>query len=146
MKLNFLVEDIPWQHGRDLFLLWQSRRQGRRWPARTDISPVDMKAYLPDLMLIDVETGPLDFQVRLAGTGYRRFMPYDPTGTSVKDMPNGEEIFSRFEKLVSLGQPYMGLNMPLMWASIDYKRFNGLVLPLGEADDIRTLMLLVEYL
>lgn len=145
MKLNFLVEDIPWEHGQQLFNLWQSRRHGRRWPSRTDINPVDMKAYLQDIMLIDVQNAPLDFHIRLAGTGYRRFMPYDPTGTRIADMPNGDEIFTRFERVLALGQPYMGLGMPLMWASVDFKRFNGLVLPLGDGVNVNTLMLLVEY-
>jgi hypothetical protein len=147
MKLNFLKEDIPWQHGQELFQLWQSRRSGRRWPARSDISPMDMKSFLKDIMLIDVKRDPLDFMVKLSGTGYRRFMPYDPTGTRVADMPNGQEIFVRFSTLLELGQPYLGLNMPLMWADIDFKRFNGLVLPLGDGgSEICSLMLLVEYL
>lgn len=144
--LNFLPEDIPWQHGRDLFLLWQSRRKNARWPVRGAIKPGEMKPYLEHIMLIDVDTEPLDFTVRLSGTGYRWFMPYDPTGTRIIDMPNGEDIFVRFSRLLELGQPYLGLNMPLMWASIDYKRFNGLVLPLGTAAQVTTLMLLVDYL
>lgn len=145
MKLNFLVEDIPWEHGQQLFSLWQSRRLGRRWPSRSEISPMDMKPYLQDVMLIDVQRDPTDFVVRLAGTGYRRFMPYDPTGTRIIDLPNGEDVFARFERLLALGQPYMGLGLPLMWASVDFKRVNGLVLPLGDGVNVNTLMLLVEY-
>ena len=146
MKLNFLAEDIPWKHGRDLYALWQSKRKNARWPERSALKPVDMKHYLEHVMLIDVKQEPLDFKVRLAGTGYRWYMPYDPTGTRIVDMPNGDEIYVRFSKLLELGQPYLGLNMPLMWARIDYKRFNGLVLPLGSGDEIKTLMLLVCYI
>lgn len=146
MKLNFLREDIPWPHGQNLFALWQSRRANARWPARGAIKPLEMKPYLEHIMLIDVEENPLDFRVRLSGTGYRWYMPYDPTGTRIQDMPNGDDIFARFSRLLELGQPYLGLNMPLMWADVDYKRFDGLVLPLGEKNKITTLMLLVNYL
>ena len=146
MKLNFLKEDIPWTHGQNLFALWQSKRKNARWPTHRAISPLDMKPYLEHIMLIDVEDDPLDFRVRLSGTGYRWYMPYDPTGTRIQDMPNGDDIFARFSKLLELGQPYLGLNMPLMWAAVDYKRFNGLVLPLGQADKVTSLMLLVNYL
>lgn len=146
MKLNFLKEDIPWEHGRDLFTLWQSKRKNARWPTRGAITPMEMKPYLEHVMLIDVERDPLDFRVRLSGTGYRWYMPYDPTGTRIQDMPNGNDIFARFSRLLELKQPYLGLNMPLMWATVDYKRFDVLVLPFGDAHNINTLMLLVNYL
>ena len=72
MKVNFLTEDIPWEYGRDLFALWQSKRKNAPWPTRGAISPMEMKPYLEHIMLIDVERDPLDFRVRLSGTGLAR--------------------------------------------------------------------------
>jgi hypothetical protein len=48
---------------------WREKRGGRLAPARGDIDPVDISTLLPRVMLIDVSTDPIDFRIRLAGTG-----------------------------------------------------------------------------
>ena len=39
---------------RTLYDYWNERRRERRWPARADINPVDLKFALGNLSLIDV--------------------------------------------------------------------------------------------
>ena len=107
-----------------------------------------MRDYLPDIMLINVERHPLDFTVRLIGTGYLRYIEKDPTGDSIHTFNNSEYIFTRFAKMLELQSPYLGLNQPIPWADplYQYKRFDGMVLPFGDTNqEITMLLLLVNY-
>jgi hypothetical protein len=145
---DFKEDNIPWEHGKALYRLWKQEKADKNWPSRKQLSPRDMCAYLPDIMLIDVKRDPLDFVVRLSGTGFHRFIPEDPTGQSVYTFNNGEQICARFAKALETKAPYLGLNQPTPWPDTmyEYKRFNGIVLPLGEdQEDISMLMLLVDY-
>lgn len=65
---------------RDLFGVWQSKRQGRAMPARADLTPFDLKAHLGNLFLTDVEAAPLRFRYRLIGTNITRIVKRDATG------------------------------------------------------------------
>jgi hypothetical protein len=70
----------------ELFAYWASRRQGARLPGRRDLEPGDLKRLLPTLSLIDVARGePLDFRIRLAGTGL-----YDVYGREITGRPLSE--------------------------------------------------------
>jgi len=69
-----------------LYAYWQRKLAGRRMPARADIDPLDLKAVLPQLVLLDVQRGPLDFRYRVAGTRTYDIFGYDLTGRSVRDL------------------------------------------------------------
>ncbi len=148
MQLDFSEDDIPWTEGKHFYRLWCSLRGTNRWPSRKQLKPIEMREYLEDIMLIDVRDDPLDFVVRLSGTGYNRFLPHDPTGESIVTFNNGEAVFTRFSKMLALEKPYLGLNQPVPWADKmkEYSRFDGMVLPLGDDNNqINILMLLVNY-
>ncbi len=48
---------------------WRQKRGIRLAPTRGDIDPVDIAPVLPQVMLVDVGSDPVDFRFRLAGTG-----------------------------------------------------------------------------
>ena len=49
---------------------WESKRSGRRMPARRDFDPVfEVPRLLPWIVLVDVLHEPLDFRFRLIGSG-----------------------------------------------------------------------------
>lgn len=49
---------------------WESRRTGKDLPARADLSPAGMKAFMAHVGLIEIHSGPdrLDYFIRLAGS------------------------------------------------------------------------------
>lgn len=148
MTLNFEQDDIPWKHGREVYGLWLQKRGSRNWPSRKDITPSDMLPFLEHVMLIDVQYNPTDFVIRLSGTGYNRFIPYNPTGQRIETLANGPDIHARLQRMLELKQPYLGLDQPVAWADTQkqFKRFDGIVLPLGDTDEIiNMLLLLVHY-
>ena len=60
---------------------WDSKRAGRRMPARRDFDPVfEIPALLPWVKLVDVLRDPPDFRYRLIGTGIASRSRRDHTG------------------------------------------------------------------
>jgi len=65
---------------RRAFAYWDSKRCGRRMPARRDLDPIEIPRLLPWVILIDVILDPLDFRYRLIGTEVVAIARRDFTG------------------------------------------------------------------
>jgi hypothetical protein len=68
----------------DLYRYWEARRGLRRMPRRADIDPVDMRAWLARMTLIDVDSATQRFRYRLVGTEVVTLRGFDATGRSVE--------------------------------------------------------------
>ena len=54
---------------------WNEKRATRAMPGRGDIVPAELKRWLPQVLLVDVQPGGADFRYRLLGS---RLLPYFP--------------------------------------------------------------------
>ena len=72
----------------ELYAYWAGLRHGPKLPGRCDIRPEELKRLLPTVSLIDVRRDPLDFRIRLAGTGL--YGVY------------GREIFETWYKMIAM--------------------------------------------
>src|SRR5688572_2678657 len=68
----------------DLYRYWDARRGLRPMPRRADIDPVDMRAWLSRVTLVDVDAVARGFRYRLVGTEVVALRGFDPTGRSVE--------------------------------------------------------------
>ncbi|MDB5477480.1 MAG: hypothetical protein JWP49_2991 [Phenylobacterium sp.] len=127
----------------ELFAYWASRRQGARLPGRRDLDPGDIKRLLPTLSLIDVVREPLDFRIRLAGTGLYDVYGREITGRGLSDVYNSAAAdYWRLElaKVVADGRPAVGMHS-LAWRGASHLSILWLRLPLA-ADGGRVDMIL----
>ncbi len=71
---------------------WLAKRDTRTMPARSDVSPAQLKSQLPHILLADVIDGGADFRYRLVGTQLRQFFYAEPSGKLMSDAlaPFGE--------------------------------------------------------
>lgn len=142
---------IPWDDGQQFFDLWNEMRGAQKWPRKAQMNPLDMKPYITNIMLIETiygepaETSSPDFVIRLAGTGYREFMPFDATGHRIADLPGGERLKARFAAFLEQQTAHLLLDRPLMWSDYEAKHFDGLIVPLGNDQQITHFMLVVRY-
>ena len=83
-ELRDTIED---QRLRRLLDSWESRRGGRRMPARADIDPADIGFVLGYIMMVDVHHDPLRFYFRLIGTRTPRRHGIDFTGYFADELP-----------------------------------------------------------
>jgi hypothetical protein len=93
---------------KDLLDFWQSRRRGRPMPARADIDPLDLKAHLGHLLLVDVERAPLRFRYRLVGTKITDIIKRDVTGRRFDEIYSGRllvDLIDAFSTVVETRAP-----------------------------------------
>lgn len=125
-----------------LYAYWNSKRAGRRMPARSDIAPDQIRGLLPNLMLIDVVGA--DFRYRLVGTKVVEDMGRNLTaasaGSYVEPAPYAAAVVDTYRRVRDLGVPvftggvYVAPRGTKHWVS-------RLLLPLG-ADHAHTNMIL----
>jgi hypothetical protein len=85
---------------------WRLKAGARRMPRRTDIDPVDIKAFLPRITLVDVVPDARRFVYRLVGTEEVASRGSDPTGRSVVEAyfaASAEESLGYYEHVAQTG-------------------------------------------
>ena len=112
---------------------WKVRRGSRRYPARLDIDPADIKYALGNVSLIEVVGEPPRFRWRLVGSLLAQRLGYDMTNQWVDEYPNQayrDYLIDCYRTIVATGEPDAALNE----RDIDGKprRFEVLRLPLAE--------------
>lgn len=70
-----------------LYRHWDEKRQGRPMPVWEDFELLDMKEWLGNLNLVDVEDEGRAFRYRVFGSNLVRFSGRDMTGRCVHDSP-----------------------------------------------------------
>lgn len=117
----------------ELFAYWASLREGGRLPARRDVDPARFKRHLPTVSLIDVRPEPLDFRIRLAGTGLHGVYGCEITGRTLAEVyagSAGEYWRSELAQVVSDRRPSVGAHN-LAWRGASHLSILWLRLPLA---------------
>jgi len=127
---------------------WESKRRGRRMPARRDIDPAEMLDLLPNVMLVDVVREPLDFRYRLIGTAIVAHMRHDYTGQRFSALPRqgrDSKLWAAAARILEERRPIFG---EISCVGIDrcVRDYRDLYMPLSEDDDAVNMILgLVDF-
>ncbi len=73
-----------------LYRYWDEQRQGRRFPGRDDISPIDFAYALGRVSIIEVRRDALRFFYRLVSSRLTEHLGYEMSGKFVDDIPDIE--------------------------------------------------------
>ena len=117
----------------ELYAYWAGLRRSGRLPGRDDIRPDDFKRLLPTVSLIDVAREPVDFRLRLAGTGLYGVYGREITGRTLGEVYNtGAADYWRREltKIVEDRRPAVGVHS-LAWRGASHISILWLRLPLA---------------
>jgi hypothetical protein len=132
-----------------IYVYWDGKRRGRQMPSRTDIDPFELKPYLPQLVLLDVEGVPPRFRYRLVGTEVTRvrrgLSSSDPTGQFVDEVTHHQgtdAVLAHYRRVVDERRPSTDAGSYTPSPERPWIRFSRLVLPLS-SDDVTVNMLLV---
>ena len=118
-----------------LLRLWQSKRKGRRVPARSDFDFFDFKGWLGWIALYDVSYDPFDYTVRLSGTKIDELNGFAATGLDREGMNRHyAEIENRdaFDEFNCRNLTISYTVGPLNVADRTYKSVSILELPLSD--------------
>jgi len=97
---------------RHFFDYWLERANGRPMPNRSDICPTEIPRHLPLVSLIEIESEPLNFRFRLAGTQLREIYEKEVTSTCLSEfseVQNREYWISAHERIAHTGRPAQGI-------------------------------------
>ena len=97
---------------RHFFDYWLKCANGRAMPDRSDISPCDIPRHLPLISLIEIQTDPLNFRFRLAGTQLREIYDKEVTNCNLSDFSqsqNRDYWLSAYERIAHTGRPAQGI-------------------------------------
>jgi len=118
----------------ELFAYWASLKDGARLPGRRDLDPGGMTRLLPTVSLIEVaRRDPMDFRMRLAGTGLYGVYGGEITGKSLGDIYNTAAAdYWRVElsKVIRERRPTVGVHN-LAWRGASHLSILWLRLPLA---------------
>jgi hypothetical protein len=92
-----------------VFAYWNGKRGSRPMPARRDLDPLEMRGFLPQVMLLDVLDGGRDFFCRVVGSDIRERIGFEMTGRLLSEL-NGEPavveaILEEYREVVRLRRP-----------------------------------------
>ena len=117
----------------EIFAYWASRREGAQLPKRANIDPAHFKRHLPTISLIDVTGEPLDYRLRLAGTGLYNVYGREITGRTLDDVYNtsaAEYWRAELDKVVEQRRPGVGVHN-FAWRGAGHVSILWLRLPLS---------------
>lgn len=132
---------------RQLYAYWDARRGARAMPARGDLDPIDLKALLPMLILIDVVADARRYTYRLVGTQEVEMRGRDPTGKSILEAFYGEtaeDTIFYLDRVVQTREPvlYRGTYQPLTTRT---QRDDVLYLPLSKDGETVNMIVLLSH-
>lgn len=70
-----------------LFALWMELKGGADMPSKADFKPERMRAYLPNIYIVDIIDGGADYRLRLIGTALTQMVGRDMTGCLLSEVP-----------------------------------------------------------
>jgi hypothetical protein len=117
----------------ELFAYWASRRQSGRLPCRANIHPSHFKRLLPTISLIDVDRDPLNYRLRLAGTGLYSVYGREITGRSLPEIYNAAAADywrAELDRVVQERRPAVGVHS-LAWRGAPHLSILWMRLPLA---------------
>jgi hypothetical protein len=114
-----------------LYSDWNRWRGERKFPARDDLDPLQLKYMLGNLWVFDVSYNPLHFKVRIHASVRAERMGFDLTGKSLDELPDveyREQMRSDLIEVLKTRGPYSRLVEPLSLMKA-FGRVEVLVLP-----------------
>ena len=129
----------------EVFSYWSSLRREGRLPGRADIHPRGLKRLLPTVSLTEVVREPLDYRLRLAGTGLYTVYGHEITGRSLREIYNRDAAGywrAELDKVVLGRRPGVGCHN-LAWKGAEHVSLVWIRLPL--ASDGETVDMVLGY-
>jgi hypothetical protein len=117
----------------ELFAYWASLRRRGALPRRRDLDPAQIKRLLPTVSLTQVVRDPLDYRLRLAGTGLYGVYGGEITGKRLADVYNcaAADYWRReLDQLVAERRPRVG-HHSMAWRGASHMTLLWLRLPLA---------------
>jgi hypothetical protein len=130
------------------FAYWDRIRGERRMPRFADIDAVDIPKLLPHVIVLDVESDPLDFRYRLIGEHVGKFVRKGLKGRSFREFDEkkpGNTIFDTLAAVVYGRLPRFG-RAAYAGENPKMQRFQEILLPLSDdGESVNRILVFAEF-
>lgn len=95
-----------------LLAYWHRRCDGRAFPRRADIDPVDFSFMLERVALTEVHEGARRFRLRVVGSWWAALVGFESTGMWMEDWPHANQrqlSIDAYDKLIAARRPQVTL-------------------------------------
>jgi hypothetical protein len=134
VQTDFNRDTLARDFMRDLYDYWCEARGGASIPPVSAIDPMRLpRSCLPHLSVLEVEPSPFRLRPRLMGTALVVQLGTDLTGRYLDEIPGMAKQLVRMEWCARAQQPYV-TETGITFAPNDYKRYQVLILPFGDAE------------
>ena len=134
---------------RRAYRYWRSKCGDRAMPSRSDIDPIEMAGFLPNLALLDVQWQPLDFRYRVIGTAIDYHSSAPHTGQWVSEIPGRappSRVWDNLRRVAESGTP-SDSSVPYVGPHRDFVETAQITLPLSQDGSlVDMLLLVVDYI
>lgn len=89
-SLDFLEVCLP--ETAAFYRYWDAKRQGRAMPSKSDLDPLEMKSWLPGIILVDVLRNPYRLIYRVVGTRSVEMRNSEVTGKPIEQGAHGNKL------------------------------------------------------
>lgn len=120
---------------------WKSLCRGRRFPAREDLTPRGMAAFLRNIVLIKIIDDGKDYEYRIAGDAHVEAHGVSFSGVRLRQVEAANPVYGRmtratYEHVRTTAEPYalrgwVGKEFP----QSRFAYYESIFLPLGPSDD-----------
>ena len=130
-------------HPLELLDYWNAKRGARAMPSRADVDPVELKAHLGSLVLIDVEHDPFRLRYRLIGEKITRAMARDNSGRYYDEIYSEAllgSIYKSFEWILAHKAPLRSFG-EAFYPDKNHYRYEIINLPLSDDGEVVNMVL-----
>jgi hypothetical protein len=128
---------------------WLSKHRDGRLPGRDALDPMEMRQFLSNVALVDVQPDPLDFRYRLIGTAITKHLFRDYTSTWMSEIDHqkpGSTIFENCREVVKTQKPLFNAT-PYVGPDREFLTHQEIIAPLIDAsDNVAMLFVVIEFI
>jgi len=136
------------QRVRAIYRYWDSKRNGRLMPRRSDLDPLEIPRFLPDICLVDVVPDARRYVYRLIGTNEVAMRGRDPTGLAVGEGYFGtsaQSVFLNYDGVTRSRAPRIDRD-PSITSDDRFIQHESIFLPLSDdGETVNMVLVLTVY-
>jgi hypothetical protein len=129
---------------RRIYEYWLTKAASDRMPSRQDIKLPELRDLAPQIFIVDVLTGPLQFRFRLFGSHLVELAGQDLTGRILsEDAGNSRanQVYADYKSVVETCQPRFDQRVQVEWLGRRYDSYERIIMPLSQDGQTVTMLL-----
>lgn len=129
---NLALDQFPDGPFHDFYKYWLELTASDKVPSADAFDLLDLPHLVADISVVDCDQPRI--HVRYSGAGFITETGQDLTGLYMDEIGGFEDMHRRAQNCRDSGKPYVVMDHPVTWTSMDHKHYSTLVAPLRNGE------------